>query len=185
MSPPMKRIALLLALFAFATPALAQETVDIVEAPRSTQGSFHLASFVGVNDMAEGAASVSFGTNLELRVLFARRVGVGVTVGAEFNELHTTVVGGIGPRVRLTDPSASLDISLGYDVRVMRLREINILNWGPVQEWITAGHVLSMRAEGPMSPSGRFRVGGYAEVGLSHAGARWGNLGLSVGFGNR
>lgn len=183
----MKRIALLIALSAIAAPALAQESAeDILEAPPLTQGSVHVAHYVGVNGAADRGASFSFGTTLEFRVLFARRAGVGVTLGGEFNEFHTTVLGGIGPRVRLTDPSSSR-----YDVRIMRLREFVVLNWGPApQEAATLGHALTLRLEGPMNPAGTLRVGGYAEVGLSHASltderTHWGSLGLSVGFGSR
>lgn len=187
----MKRIALLIALSAIAAPALAQDAEDILEAPPSTQGSVHVAHYVGVNGAADRGASFSFGTTLEFRVLFARRAGIGVTLGGEFNDFHTTVLGGIGPRVRLTDPSSSLDVTLGYDVRIMRLREFDILNWGPPpQEAATLGHALALRLEGPMNPAGTLRVGGYAEVGLSHSSltderTHWGSLGLSVGFGNR
>ena len=188
----MKRIAVLLALSVFTVPALAQDsTEDIVEAPPSTQGSVHVAHYVGVNGEAERGAAFSFGSTLEFRVLFVRRAGLGVTLGGEFNEFHTTALGGIGPRLRLTDPSSNLDVTLGYDVRVMRLREFDILNWGPPpEEALTLAHALALRVEGRMNPSGTLRVGGYAEIGISHAsltesGTRWGSLGLSVGFGNR
>jgi hypothetical protein len=180
----MKRIGLLIALSLLTAPALAE---DILETPSNTPGSFHIAHYVGVSGAESRDPSFAVGSSAELRVLFARRAGLAVTLGAEFNDYDTTLFGGIGPRLRLTAPGSALDVTLGYDVRILRLREWDVLNWGPPPEaLLTMSHALALRAEGPMSPSGALRVGGYIEAGLAHNGhARWGSLGMSVGFSGR
>ena len=179
----MKRLILAVALCAFAPRAYAE---DILETPPAAEGSVHVAHYVGVSGASGRSPSFAAGTSVEFRTLFAQRIGLGVVIGGELNEFDTTFFGGGGPRLRLTNPASSLDITLGYDLRVMRLREWLVI-FGPTpQPNVTVGHALTLRFDGPMSPSGALRVGGYAEVGIAHDGlGRWGSLGLSVGFSGR
>ncbi len=186
---PKRRVALLVGPLILAasvgTRAHAQD-VPVVDA------TAHLSHTVGVLRLAEGDdggedVALTQDNRLELRFRFLGRAGFAIDAGAGFLADWIALTVGGGPRARLTPLSSRVDLDVGYDLRFMRLRELELIDFGysTPQTETTLAHAVTFRLEGRGTPRGKLRVGAVLEIGATHELDRmWATLGLSVGIGN-
>ncbi|MFK8001814.1 MAG: hypothetical protein AB8H86_19620 [Polyangiales bacterium] len=141
-----------------------------------------------------GVVSIS----IELRVLFAERIGFAVTPltwqpsgGLQESGDHWRFVrAGGGPRVQILPHGARAQLTLGYDLSYLRATDLETCPWfspcdEPPRTFEAVGHSFSLRLDTPIVRSSA-RIGARIDGGFSSdTTMRWLTFGVSLGIGQR
>lgn len=135
---------------------------------------------------------------VELRVLFAERIGFAVTPltwqpsgGIQEDGDHWRFVrAGGGPRVQMLPHGARAQLTLGYDLSYLRATDLETCPWfspcdEPPRKFEAVGHSFSLRLDTPIARSSA-RIGARIDGGFSSdTTMRWLTFGVSLGIGQR
>lgn len=158
---------------------------------------------IRLDDGAGGGEAVGsqFGVvsiSVELRVLFAERIGFAVTPltwqpsgGIQESGDHWRFVrAGGGPRVQMLPHGARAQLTLGYDLSYLRATDLEICVFRTTcaeapRTFEAVGHSFSLRLDTPIAGSSA-RIGARIDGGFSSdTTMRWLTFGVSLGIGQR